>query len=392
LQRGTVRIQEGEIPLVVERQIGRGKVIFLTFDFSRYPFQTWEKRLLFWKDLVQDEASSEVEWLYQRLQNRWENELVDMILRLPLLDFPSHLLLFLFLCTYLFALGFLLWQLGEGRWPRKQLWIGMSGVLIFFTLSALWVLREEHLDQDAVLFQIATVENLPQSDFAVVESRIALFSTVQKPYDVTIWGKGISLSLGTGSEEAKGTKRFEITEGEGYTKITNLPLDRWGLRTFRARAVLPFPVQVAVQQEAEMIRLRLTNRTGHALSHNWLWYRGTLFPLGDWQPQTSITYEFSSPLRVENEQFLFDRWQRDVATRVGGDQEDAIHHIRRALVEKVFPQGQNRESPAPDRFLVLGWLEGGVPRVTVEGAGTRYEQATLVKLSFPGTQPSLSRD
>ncbi len=382
-QPGTRVIQEGEIPLVVEQKRGRGKIVFLTFDFAQYPFNTWKQRLLFWKDLLQSDAPSDTELLYQVLHNQWETDLISIINQIPVLDFPSHYILVLFLSLYLLALGYFFWCLGEGRWKKSTLWKWGSGVVVVFTVIAAGLLQEEHIESDAVLFQITTVESLPQSDFAAVESQIGLFSTVQNTYDLTFLDEETVVTLGVTPGEKQRAKEFEIELGGGYTTAKDISVPRWGLRTFQTKSVIRFPLRFTIQEKEGTIKLTLSNHTDQSLTDSWLWYRGILVPFDAWKPETTISKEIPVPLTVTEERFLFNRWQQEVAKRLGGDKQDVTYLMRKAVVENFFKRERRADIFHKDRFLFVGWIDHTIPKLRVEGQKPPHEGLTMVKLSFP---------
>src|SRR5690606_7367014 len=96
--RGAVRLQAGDVPLVVERELGLGRVLYLTFDVTSPPFDRWPGMRRLWLATLHMQptptsASAGAE--------RMTGTALAALIRSDADPFPRYSVAFLFLALYL---------------------------------------------------------------------------------------------------------------------------------------------------------------------------------------------------------------------------------------------------------------------------------------------------
>jgi hypothetical protein len=108
---GRILARAGEHVLIVVQDQGRGQVIFVAFDPGRAPLIAWEGTPALWRALLPLGETPNYWKLRLSLRETFEETWIAQALQLPLLAFPSHLLLAVFLVLYASTLGGVFWRL-----------------------------------------------------------------------------------------------------------------------------------------------------------------------------------------------------------------------------------------------------------------------------------------
>ncbi len=123
------------MPLIVERTLGRGRVLFLTFDVAGNPFDRWEGMRKLWLDNLRLPQSRTALGGPEPAPESALRALVSA----DAPDFPSHATVFLFLALYLgLLLAVCRFPVRETRFRRlAPIWAWIAPVLF---APATWLL------------------------------------------------------------------------------------------------------------------------------------------------------------------------------------------------------------------------------------------------------------
>ena len=186
---GKILAQTEDHALLIAQKRGRGEVVFAAFDPGRAPLTAWDGMALLWKTLFRLDDTPNYWKLRRELRETFEETWTSQALQLPLLAFPSHLLLAVFLGLYVGTIGFFFWRAGLGSLAARDTWMLIGLTLVAFSGGAHLLFREPHIQQDALLFEVSAVDVIPQSRFSDVETHLALLSIRKQTYDLKIAGQ-----------------------------------------------------------------------------------------------------------------------------------------------------------------------------------------------------------
>ena len=186
---GKILAQTEDQALLIVQKRGRGEVVFAAFDPGRAPLTAWDGMALLWKTLFRLDDTPNYWKLRRELRETFEETWTSQALQLPLLAFPSHLLLAVFLGLYVGTIGFFFWRAGLGSLAARDTWMLIGLTLVAFSGGAHLLFREPHIQQDALLFEVSAVDVIPQSRFSDVETHLALLSIRKQTYDLKIAGQ-----------------------------------------------------------------------------------------------------------------------------------------------------------------------------------------------------------
>jgi hypothetical protein len=378
---GKILAQTEDHALLITQKRGRGEVVFAAFDPGRAPLTAWDGTALLWKMLFHLDDTPNYWKLRRELRETFDETWTSQALQLPLLAFPSHLLLAVFLVLYVSTIGFFFWRVGLDSSAARDSWMLIGLTLGAFSGGAHLLFREPHIQQDALLFEVSAVDVIPQSRFADVETHLALLSIRKQTYDLKIAGQPSTWMQIVPPMVRDLQLDWHLHQDQVLTiKDTFVP--SWGMRVFKGKGLLEFPIETRVLREADTVMVRVTNNSGYMLQHCWLWRGPRIVPLGniaDGDEGEGILTVSPDELSRGVQQA---RWERDLAYEMFKGRE-SLDLLRRAVVERSMQETLRSDPAWQNHVTVLAWLERPLTMISVGPGQTGVQRVTMVRMRLP---------
>jgi hypothetical protein len=378
---GKILAQTEDHALLITQKRGRGEVVFAAFDPGRAPLTAWDGTALLWKMLFHLDDTPNYWKLRRELRETFDETWTSQALQLPLLAFPSHLLLAVFLVLYVSTIGFFFWRVGLDSAAARDSWMLIGLTLGAFSGGAHLLFREPHIQQDALLFEVSAVDVIPQSRFADVETHLALLSIRKQTYDLKIAGQPSTWMQIVPPMVRDLQLDWHLHQDQVLTiKDTFVP--SWGMRVFKGKGLLEFPIETRVLREADTVMVRVTNNSGYMLQHCWLWRGPRIVPLGniaDGDEGEGILTVSPDELSRGVQQA---RWERDLAYEMFKGRE-SLDLLRRAVVERSMQENLRSDPAWQNHVTVLAWLERPLTMISVGPGQTGVQRVTMVRMRLP---------
>ncbi len=276
--RGHVRLGAGTVPLIVERALGLGRVLYLAFDVSAHPFDRWDGMRALWLDSLRLPAAGGVPLAADepKLESALPSPLSSLVAAgSP--NFPAAATMFFFLALYLGLLlaAYLLPQ--RAAWTRWQALARAWGAPLLFAPVA-WLLFGPGT-REATAVTMAVIEPLPGSIYARLGLDLGVYSTRGGPQRLEY--RGAEPVLFPTRRAQRDGNAEDWVFGEGPRRFVE-PLDhrRYVLHALEGEDVIAFHVEASVDDEATGPRLVLANDSGRDLRDLWLLFDGYAYEVG----------------------------------------------------------------------------------------------------------------
>lgn len=378
---GKILAQTEDHALLITQKRGRGEVVFAAFDPGRAPLTAWDGTALLWKMLFHLDDTPNYWKLRRELRETFEETWTSQALQLPLLAFPSHLLLAVFLVLYASTIGFFFWRAGLDSPAARDTWMLIGLTLVAFSGGAHLLFREPHIQQDALLFEVSAVDVIPQSRFGDVETHLALLSIRKQTYDLKIAGQPSTWMQIVPPMSRDLQLDWHLHQDQVLTiKDTFVP--GWGMRVFKGKGLLEFPIETRVLREADTVMVRVTNNSGYVLQHCWLWRGPRIVPLGNIEDGDEVEGILTVSPDELSRGVQQARWERDLAYEMFKGRE-GLDLLRRAVVERSMQETLRSDPAWQNHVTVLAWLERPLTMISVGPGQTGAQRVTMVRMRLP---------
>jgi hypothetical protein len=377
LRHGQVLAGTVEAPLVAQRAFGKGRVVFLAVDYATQPLLGWPGNRALWRDLLQPVEGVDFGRVFAELGLLDETHPVIKVLRRPIVSYPSHLLLSLFLLAYCSSLGLLFWRMGKRQARLKRYGVGVLLLVLGFTAWAYTIFPEHSLRRPALVIDLTTMEVLPETEYAHTHGYLGLFSARGGQYTLDFKQPETILRHTFQRGAGKAGEAIEIAATE-QCAMRGMTLDPWALRVFSVESMTAAPVHVVAQRHATGLTLRVQNRTALPLQGATVMYRGKLFVLGAIAPGEELFEDVYSARRApESKQET--AWQAFYKARPTPS-EPPLTYLQEVLLQQYF--GDKRLAETEETLWLVGWLQAPTTLQQAPG-GLPVRGMTLVVSRVP---------
>jgi hypothetical protein len=275
--RGRVHLGADTVPLIVERALGLGRVLYLAFDVAAYPFDRWDGMRGLWLDSLRLRPAGGGGALTAD-EPKLESPLPSLIAAgYP--NFPAAATMFFFLALYLGLLlaAYLLPE--RATWTRWQALARTWGVPLLFAPVAWLLFGPGAFPREATAVTVALIEPLPGSIYARLGLDLGVYSTRSGPQRLEY--RGAEPVLYPTRRAQRDGNAEDWAFGEGPRRfVESLDGRRYVLHALEGEDVIAFHVEASVRDETMGPRLVLENDSGRELRDLWLLVDGYGYEVG----------------------------------------------------------------------------------------------------------------
>jgi hypothetical protein len=353
LVRGQALIRTPSAPLLAQRPFGKGRVVFLGVDYATQPLAGWAGNKALWRDILQPSEQVDFSRVFAELGLLDEAHPIAKLLRRPLLTYPSHLALSLFLLAYCGGLGLLFWRMSKPRVHRRGYWLGMVGFVLAAVGVAYGGFPEWNLRRSALLIDVSTMEILPETGYSLMHGYVGLFSPRGGRYTLALRYPDSILRHTFHRGTGHAGQTIEVTSDGDFT-MRGITLAPWMLRVFSIESMTSAPLLVQAWQHSSGITVQVTNRHTQPLQGAVVVYRGKLFSLGTVPPGQELFEDLYAALQPRESRHE-TVWQA-LFKRRPVDRDDRLTYLQEVLLQRYF--GEQRLTEWSEAPLLAGWFMG----------------------------------
>jgi hypothetical protein len=367
--RGRALLHAGAVPLIVERTLGYGRVVYLTFDVTSYPFDRWDGMRDMWLKTLRLPPPTTVS--LGRPEAETESPLPALI-QAESADFPSIAAVLFFLILYLGLLlaGYQLPVHGKrSRW-LAPLWTWAAPVL--FAPAAWLFFGPAVFPRGPTAVAMAVIEPLPGSIYARLALDLGVYAN--RSGALRLEYRGAEPVLSPPRQAQVAGEAGDWVFGEGARRFLE-PLDRrrYVLHALQGEDVIVFQVEAAVHREAVGPRLVLDNASGRILENVWLVFAGYAYELGSIPGAGRIERTLSR--RAHGVEVGESSWRHVLKLTPGISELMAAP--TRIVLERRARAARESGYPSSGHALLLGYTANPLRPAGASAAWPRRERALV---------------
>lgn len=400
--------QDG-LPLVLERSLGTGAVIFIALDLSSSPFDAWTGTTAFWEKLLAPGAVYP-EWLPPDMSLRQQRagQMPYALTNLPVLDLPSARGLALLLAVYILLVGPVNYLVLRRQKRLHWAWVTIPVITALFSAGAFGVGYAMH-GIDLVVNKIAVIDLQPGGT-ANVTSYLGIFSPGQQVYEVQVEGNGLLSPLAPFGDPWSSSNIGPLNSGAGSELVfvqgnsgvvRGLTVNQWSMQSIMTESVWPDfgLLSGELQLTGDALVGMLQNQTPYALQEAVLIFGRQFVRLGELPAGSEMQVEFGLAGLIEQDfgPPLSYRLFEDQFNNPGPTGPPREAELKRMVIESLFERGpwsslnSSFRSTGPANFprqpVLLGWLNEAPPNLLISGKKPAQQTTALLVTSLPYRLP-----
>ncbi len=390
LTAGEVIVGTPEAPLLAQRPLGHGRVVFLAVDYAAQPLDTWPGQKALWGDILQPSDQVDFGRVFAELGLLDDSHPMMKLLSRPILNYPSHTLLSGILMAYCGLLALIFWWMRRHGGKIGRGWLAVAATVLVTVVSAYVFCQERGLRDSALLYDLSIMDVFhqpqlqdPQTDqpYARTQGHLGVFAPRGGDFALTFQRPDTILRHTFHRGMGQGYEQLNLRLG-AETVLDGVRLDPWALRVLSVDSMAPSPLHVQAERHATGITIRVKNRGSVPLQGAAVLYRGRLFVLGSIAPGTELFEDLYVSLQSAQSQYE-TAWQALYKVREGRAAKSA-RYLQEVLLQHYF--GEAHLSQVSQTPLLIGWLP--VPATLVPVPGTPAVRGMTLVVSHLAPQSS----
>ena len=372
---GRVLHRAGRTPLVIERPFGRGRVLYLTFDITRYPFDGWTGMAQVWHALF---ALPPRESLSARLTSAGEASALPGLVQGAPLAFPGHPVLLVFVVLYLGCVAAACHLHPERARARRGLsWLRWSAPLLF--APGAWFLFGPLLfPPGPVAVVAARISPHPEGPLADLDLELGLFSSTEGPLRLDYAAPEPAFRATDRGGAPRRTGDWWHEEGALGGSVAPAARGRYRLHTLEGRDIIAWDLHASLREGRDGLEFEVANRSGRVLRQAWLVLDGNAYPLESLPPAAERK---RIAIRERDAASLRDRsWRRLLASRP--DARLARPDAQADMIGRELARLRESGDFTGAEALLLGFSSSPL-RLRGPSAAWRRHELALVLLRVP---------
>lgn len=398
LEGARVVAADEEIPLIVERPIGQGSVLFMAVALSSPGLTNWSDAPRLWAQLLVSAQNGVVitgmwgpgpitldEQRVQSLANNLSN--------LPALDLPALWLPASLLLAYILLVGPLAYLVLRRLDRQAAGWVVIPVLTLLFSVLAYGIAYNLR-GGDVVVNQVSVVEPL-FGDAAQVQSYVGVFSPGARSYDVSFDEQPLvrPVPLFMGPPEATRDDGLFL---QGNAAAQGLSISQWSMRAVMGEQTVQLgAVGAVVRYDAGKLEATVTNNLAAPLRDLVVVQGVSVARFGDLAPGMTSTVTLA-PEKVDvgmSLGYLVYRNRLEINNPSGGPVPvDRDAQRRQGVIDALYANGPTPRGAAP---VLLAWLDAAPLAAQVSAERVDQQQLTLLtdrpRLEFASGPLDLAR-
>jgi hypothetical protein len=291
-----VLVQQYEVPLLIEKQIGYGKVYYFTADPGLQPLNTWDGMKEIYIHLLAFKPRQPV-WA----QSAWEAYSANNALSaLPELELPSFLYICCWLGLYIIAIGPINYLILR-RVKRTELaWVTVPVLVILFSCLA-YVAGFAYRGVRPILNRLALAQGWDGVSEARVNNLVGVYSPSRTTYNIQTEDQFMLYQPSGMDSDLQGNNDWLLLKNESGTTLPDVRVEIGGMRSIGAEGAMPalniqHDLILTLTKSDPKLTGTVTNMSDHTLHDAALVTPTDWQLLGDLKPNESqkVSYSFSN--------------------------------------------------------------------------------------------------
>jgi hypothetical protein len=373
-----VVVKEKNIPIVIQKKFGLGRIIFLSFDYNMPPFNRWDGRGLFWDKIESMRPSAGIRGIVVD-----DQKIVDsMSAKIPA-HFQSLTSAAVFIGAYLALLWFFLKRI---RKPGKQRWKNSAflfATIIIFTAIGYWRFFYPNTMQKFTYNSFGQLDISDRNSPATLKYFIGLYALKKTSYSLDLGASSYPVThILSKHSKNRIPNPYVLDENYSGQHIVG-SLNKWSHSFYKINSKLDAPLAGHAERDDRQLTIQVENKLPLKIVDCLVYYKKRFVfvdkLLSNTQQKIQLKFSDLKKIEIFNEQALEQitkRYQVDGASSyLKISQQNLTADVLRAIHDQYKLN--------TDRLVIIGWIPDGVFQPGFHRDLGSGENLTLLKWVLP---------
>jgi hypothetical protein len=373
-----VLLQENDIPIIIQKNLGIGQIGFLSFDYNTPPFSRWDGRQIFWEKILS---------LQQLITNQGivvgNQKIIDSILDTMPANFPEFRSALIFYGVYICLLWFFLKKVRKPGRRRWQYSVYLLLTITAFTIIGYWRFFYPSARQNFSYNSFCQLNVYGQNKIASGKYIVGLYSLKKSSYRLNFGSMPQPVSAIISRRSNKNIPHpYTIEDNYSGQRILGF-LDEWSHSFYMINSTFDSPIEGHALRDSHHLTLSIENRFPRRIINCLVYFKKRFLFVDDIlaHKQQTITLKLSDLKKTE----IFN--DQEIARIIDGlginTSTSYLKTIQNKLIKNLILGIDAKYRSKPDSMVLIGWVQTGVILPAFEQSKPLGENLTLVSWELP---------
>jgi len=371
-------IKEGDIPVIIQKDIGRGRILFLAFDHQQPPFTEWSGRYPFWSTILTMRPTADI----SNIDHKEQEILSSMISEIPM-RFPAFLVAFPFMALYVICALFLLKRIENKMVQRWKYLSYLMTVIILFSAASYWFFfytnSKKHLSYNGFLhIKIKGPEAITSMKYI-----LGLYTLQNGDYRLSFGPEYYPITAIIPEKyEDETLHNFTLLENNAEQTVL-ISLDKWSYRFLKMNTFIKFPVRGEAVMDEQGLVITIENRSPYSITDCQVYLANNFYFFGNIAPNKKQVKRLGRS--ILNQQGLFRVQEAGVIAQgiVPDSPDSLLQKIQKSLVQDLLISIHSLHNSQQNSLHLFGWIESHVIPTSLEKTGLTAGGVALLEWEIP---------
>ena len=360
---------EDGIPIITRKNLGYGKIIFLSFDLNTPPFSRWDGRRVFWNKILSLQPKND----RPNLEANDQQIVNSMLAGLPV-KFPAFSSIAVFVGIYLIILLWLLKKIHGSIRSRRRFCLLFMSIILLFTFIGYRGLYSPNPKHKVSYNSFCQVDIADPAAPAAVKYYIGLYSLINLEYGLKF--DSFSYPVGhliSDRSAAKVPNPYVLQNKDDGQHILG-SIQRWQHSFYQLNLHLTFPVAGYARHDKSILTLMVENSLPHNLVDCLIYYRKRFITVEDILAGSRQTINLDWT-KLKKMEFFSEHEAEAIVRRFDANGDGSyLRKTQKSVTPDLLFKIHNKYKSRPDSMILLGWVPSGLiqpdfNRINPPGAG-----------------------
>ncbi len=378
IDNAQVLLKENDTPIITQRPVGMGKILFLSFDFQSPPFSRWDKNRLFWSKILSLHPARDAAGV--DLEN--QKILKSMFSALPA-RFPKFRIIFLFLAGYGLFLKLIINRLSkhtQNRWKYgRYLLIGA----IIFSIGSYYLFFYPANPALRTYSSFSQLNISATNTKGIGKTVFGIYSTRATDYQFSLGSLFYPLThLLYQKSKQKVPHKYVLRSGPDGQQVAGVT-PKWSHSCFTVKAPFEFSVSAQATLNEKSLQLRVDNNTPHPFYDCWIYYKKRFFFLGNY-PAAGRQIRKISRFQLTHKAVFEDRKAKQISNRrILNSPPSYLAALQKEIVPDLLMTIHSTYQLRPKTVVFIGWIKTGLAQPDFSDSEMHGRDLTLMVWEIP---------
>jgi len=362
-----------DLPILTQKTIGRGRMLFLAFDIQHPQFSRWDKRGAFWKQILllkPAPGENDIE-----LENSAIMEFMSSTIPA---GFPDYKFTFGFLIVYLLVLRSFLKQLGLRREKRRRTCLFLLISIGAFSMASHMIFLYPNTQKKLIFNSFSHIKPTGRHGIASGKKLIGLYSLGSGEYTLNLGERPHPVTrLWSGRRTAANTGDLRIHQDPSGRQISWL-CAKWSKYFFMIRPGADIDIYAGAHSDDGSLDIAVENSTSFPLTNCLLFYDGRFFRMENVPADTEMRKRIT-PRGMKRTARSDGKDPGAILQWTGAPNAAAGNKLLSALLSAISRKYEKRR----DVVFFAGWTSSGIIPAVFHPHPVPGTDLTLITLEIP---------